>query len=155
MRLCVAVLVGLACVAGASAQKAEKVKAVKRYGVEPDLESYPQKTPKDTLASVIKTMEARRIDYLMAQLADPEYVDERVQQVYKGRFRDLVDEATAKLAEDPGVIKKLRRFLDEGQWETAEATATAQLKDVPERVYLRKADGRWFFENRDRPKGNK
>ena len=49
-----------------------------RYGIAPDLAAFPQKTPQDTLASVIKSAEAKRFDYLTAQLADPAFVDDRV-----------------------------------------------------------------------------
>jgi hypothetical protein len=119
----------------------------RRYGIEPDLETFPQKTPQEALGSVIRAIDDRRIDYLLAQLALPEYVDDRVKRVHGGRFEAMVEETTAKLNSDLGVVKKLRRFLNEGTWEVEGANASARLKDVPDRVFLRSIDGRWFFDN--------
>jgi hypothetical protein len=123
-----------------------------RHGIELDLDKFPQATPKDTLASLLKAIELRKIDYLLAQLADPEYVDRRVKQVHAGKFDGMVEETTAKLANDPGALKKLRRFLSDGAWDTQETAANAHLPDAPERVHFRKIGDRWFFENQDRPK---
>jgi hypothetical protein len=142
------------CGSALLAQPPKQTLPVKRYGIESDVDKYPQATPKDTLASVLKAIEYRKVDYVLAQLADPEYVDRRVKQVHAGKFDGMVEETTAKLANDPGVIKKLRRFLNEGTWDTQETTASASLPDAPERVHLRKIDARWFFENQDRPKSD-
>jgi hypothetical protein len=137
---------------GSLSSLAQAPKSTKRYGIELDLDRFPQATPKDTLASLLKAIELRKIDYLLAQLADPEYVDRRVKQVHAGKFDGMVEETTAKLANDPGAIKKLRRFLSDGVWDTQEAAASARLADAPERVHFRKIGDRWFFENQDRPK---
>jgi hypothetical protein len=126
--------------------------AAKRFNIELDLDKFPQATPKDTLASLLKAIELRKVDYLLAQLADPEYIDRRVKQVHAGKFDGMVEETTAKLANDPGAIKKLRRFLSDGAWDTQEAVASARLPDAPERVHFRKIGDRWFFENQDRAK---
>src|SRR5262249_13863991 len=123
-----------------------------RYGIEGDLERYPQASPKEALSSVLKAIDHRKIDYLLAQLSDPEFVDKRVQKVHGGKFEGLVEETAAKLANDPGEVKKLRRFIDGGRWKTKNNTATATLKDVPEHVYFRNIGGRWFLENQHRPK---
>jgi C-terminal processing protease CtpA/Prc len=50
----------------------------KRYGFIEDAKSYPQKTPTETLQSIIKAIIDERTDYMMAHLADPEYVDGKV-----------------------------------------------------------------------------
>jgi hypothetical protein len=147
-----ALLIGVGCVTGVGAQAPKDTRLAKRYGIEVDLDKYPQATPKDTVASVLKAVDYGRIDYLLAQLSDPEFVDRRVQQVHGGKFDGMVQETAAKLANDPGTVKKLRRFLAEGTWDVQENAANARLKDAPERVYLRKIDTRWFLENQDRPK---
>ncbi|HZT81960.1 MAG TPA: hypothetical protein VFA26_17170 [Gemmataceae bacterium] len=122
-----------------------------RYGVQPDLKTYPQATPKEALGSVLKAIDNKRPDYLLAQLADPEWVDRRVKG-NGGRFEDLVAETRAKLLDDPAAARQLRRFLTEGEWEAGETAASVKLKDVSDRrVYLRKAGGRWFMENRRQP----
>ena len=151
MRMALAVIMALGALA-CPAQAAAGLERVKRYGVELDLDKYPQATPKDALASVLKAIEYRKIDYLLAHLADPKYVDHRVQQVHGGKFEGMVEEVTDKLSNDPGAVKKLHQFLDEGTWETQENTASVKFKEGTERVYLRKIDNRWFFENQGRAK---
>ena len=149
MRGTLALLIGLVVAAGASAQAPGAPKASKRYGIEADLEDYPQATPKEALRSVLKAIEGNRINYLLAQLADPPWVDQQVKQVQGDRFDELVQETADKLAHDRSSVKELRRFLSDGTWEEAGDTASAQLKDVKShRVYLRKLGGRWFLENR-------
>ena len=134
------------------AQQPKQALPAKRYRIELDLPKFPQATPKEALASVLKAIELRKVDYLLAQLADPEYVDRHVKQVHAGNFDGMVEETIAKLANDPGTIKKLRRFLNEGAWDMQDATAVARLPDAPEQVHLRKIGERWFFENQDRAK---
>ena len=154
MRSLVAALIVVLSTTSLLAQEAKK--PTRRYGIEPRLRDFPQTTPKDTLASVISAMEARNIDYLMAHLADPEYVDERVKQHYRGDFDQLVKEATVKLRDDPGAVRELQRFLKEGDWQTNEKTASVRLKAVPDRqVFLRKIDARWFLENRQKAESPK
>ena len=150
MRLAVAFLVGVVFVAGALAQQSKDAKPARRYGIEPNLESYPQATPKEALASVLQAIDQNRVNYLLAQLADPDFVDRRVKAL-GGKFEELVRETTAKLADDPGAVKELRRFLKEGDWEERSDTASAQVKDLKDRrVFFRKIGGRWFFENRQK-----
>jgi hypothetical protein len=123
----------------------------KRYEVTRNLKKYPQDEPKTTLASVVKAIEDRRIDYLLAHLADPEFVDDRV-KLYGGNFEELVKETTARMVDNPAVLKELRRFLKEGKWKTSDTTAEVSLDDVKSRrVYLRKIDKRWFLEQRQQP----
>jgi hypothetical protein len=121
-----------------------------RYGVAPDLAAYPQKTPQEALASVAKAAEEKRFDYLVAQLADPAFIDDRVRRVYGGRFDQQVEETRVKL--DPAAVKLLRRFLKDGEWKVAGGRASARLKDVPDRaVFLREAGDRWYLEHRYAP----
>lgn len=141
----------LAVVSAASGLDDKETKAAPRYGVNADLETYPQATPKETLASVLKAVANKKIDYLLAQLADPDWVDMRVKEA-GGNFDDLVKDATAKLVADPTTVKELSRFLKEGEWEASDAAASCKLKDVKDhQVFMRKADGRWFLEQRQKP----
>src|SRR5262245_58860448 len=71
-----------------------------RYGIELNLRSYPQATPKETLASILKAIEQKRFDYLLAHLADPTFVDDRVKQA-GGKFDDVVAETRNKLQDNP------------------------------------------------------
>lgn len=123
-----------------------------RYGIEANLRDYPQETPKETLASVLQAIERRRINYLLAHLADPTFVDKRVKEIYGGDFEELVRETTSKLADNPAAVKELERFLKEGEWEGGDTSASAKLKDIKDRqVYLRKIGRRWYLENRQKP----
>jgi hypothetical protein len=148
MRRAAAVAVLLLFVACAGGQPPMEGKVVARFGIEPDLNNYPQATPKETLASVLKAIERQRVGYLLAHLADPRFVDERVQR-YAGNFDELEREVAVKLTSNPDAVKELRQFLREGEWEGGDTAASAQLKNVKDRrVFMRKSGGRWFFENR-------
>jgi hypothetical protein len=145
------VSIALVWVVGVSAQ-APKEAPPRRYGIEANLRDYPQETPKETLASVLQAIERGRINYLLAHLADPAFVDKRVKEVYGGDFEELVRETTGKLADNPAAVKELQRFLKEGEWEAAETSASVKLKDVKDRqVFFRKVGPRWYLENRQKP----
>ena len=150
MRILVGLLAGVAgAVVVAPATPAHGGEPAARYGVAADLKTYPQGTAKEALASILKAIENKRIDYLLAQLADPDWVDGRV-RAYEGGFADLVKETTAKL--DPPVVKRLGRFLKEGEFEALDAAAVVRLKDVKDRaVRLRRHDGRWYLQSHNKP----
>ena len=151
MRIAVVFLVGISVfVSAAWAQQAKQPPA--RYGIEADLDNYPQAEPKAALESVLKAIDKKKIDYLLAQLGDPQWVDNRVQKVYGGKFEEMVKETTTKLAADPTEIQELRRFLREGTWTENDAEARATLKDIPDhQVVLRKIEGRWYLEDQKKP----
>lgn len=120
-----------------------------RHGVQPDLKSFAQATPKETLASVVKALDLKRYDYLLAQLADPDWVDTRVESL-AGGFKDVVAEAKGKF--DASAAKQLKRFLDEGEIETLDTSAVVKLKEGGERVVrLRKINKRWYLQHSNRP----
>jgi hypothetical protein len=120
-----------------------------RYGVTADLKTYPQANPKETLASVLKAADAKRYDYLLAQLADPEWVDARVKAA-AGGFKEAVEETANRL--DPPRVKLLRRFLEEGELETLDSTATFRLKNVKDRIVrLHKQNNRWYLRHSNKP----
>lgn len=140
----------LALVSPAASGQDDEKPPPKRYGIPADLRTFPQATPRETLASVLKAIEQRRVDYLLAHLADPRFVDRRVQEL-RGNFDDVVRETSAKLNEDPTALAELRRFLAEGDWKEEDATAAASIKELPNRrVNMKKVDNRWFLENRKR-----
>lgn len=140
---------------GAAALVAAQNTPVVRYGIDLDLDSYPQKTAKDCLSSVIKAIDAKRVDYLLAHLAEPLFVDKRVKTL-NGNFREVVKETNARLGEDPASIKDLRRFLMEGEWEEGDISTSVKSKDVKNRVaFFMKINDRWFLENRQQPAASK
>jgi hypothetical protein len=122
-----------------------------RYGVALDTKTYPQGTAKEVLASVLKAIEARKFSYLVAHLADPTFVDDRVKRIYGGKFEEQVDDTRARL--DPVTVKQLKRFAKGGEWEVEKSTATVTHKDVKDRVVrLTKKGDRWYLEHSFSPK---
>ncbi len=118
-----------------------------RHGIALDSKTYPQATPKETLASVLKAVENKRFDYLAAQLADPEFIDERVKRLYGGRFAEQVEDTAIQF--NASTSKLLGRFLKDGDWTIEVDRASVRLKDMKERiVFFRRIGGRWFLENR-------
>ena len=103
-----------------------------------------QTTPKDALGSVLKAVENKRFDYLTAQLADPAFVDDRVQRLYGGRFEQQVEDTQDRLA--PSAAKLLGRFLKDGEWTTEKDAANVRLKDVKDRaVFFKRVGGSAVF----------
>jgi hypothetical protein len=153
MRKVVAILVCVLIMeTGVQAQKGKA--PPKRYGIEADLEDYPQAAPKVALESVLKAIDNKKIDYLLAHLADPTWVDDLVKTIHDGKFEGLVKETSDKIAKDPTMIKELRRILKEGEWKEDDAAASACLKDAKDScVFLRKIEGRWFLEDRKKAEG--
>ncbi|SRR5579884_3948302 len=115
-----------------------------RFGVAADPKTYPQSTPEEALASVLKAIEQKRPEYIVAQLADPQFVDRRVRET---SYDDLLAETTAKLIDDPGAAKQLRAFLEKGAWTKEDDSASVSLKEGSDRtVSFCRADGRWFLK---------
>ncbi|HEV3116420.1 MAG TPA: hypothetical protein VGY58_05165 [Gemmataceae bacterium] len=138
------------------AQQDQDATPPRRYGVLLNQQTYPQEDPKQALASVVKAIDRQRVDYLLAHLADPDFVDERVKEVYGGNFDELVKETTTKLKDNPTEAKLLERFLKEGEWDAKENTATASLKDVKDRqVFVKKVGKSWYLENRQKAENSK
>jgi hypothetical protein len=141
MRKYAGVLLGMLFALSASADPA-------RYDIAPDLKTYPQSTAKETLTSVLKAVEAKRVDYVVAQLADPSWVAERVKRLYGGRFAEQVDDTRARF--DPLALKQLQRFLKDGAWREDKERVSVRLKGDKRCLYFKKDGGRWFMENADK-----
>jgi hypothetical protein len=152
VRVCRGVVVAALVLAGLGIANGQDVQPLpSRYGVFLDARLYPQSTPTATLTSILGALDRGRIDYVLAHLTEPAFVDDRVARVYRGDFDALVGEATLKLADEPSVIQLLRRFTREGDWQENDAMASARLKDIPDRqVRLRKIGPRWYLENRQK-----
>jgi hypothetical protein len=150
MRVGVGLWLGLVAVAAVWADEPDKAQGT-RYGIAADTKTYPQATAREALGSVLKAALAKRFDYLVAQLADPAFVDDRVRRLYGGRFEDQVEDTRARL--DPSTVKLLGRFLKDGQWQEEVGRVTVRLKDAGDRrLYFKKDGGRWFMEHPSRAK---
>src|SRR5262249_57315735 len=115
MRTGLVSLVGLIGVLALAAHDGAETVLPKRYGLELDSKTYPQSTPKEALASLLKAVDARRVDYVLAQLANPDWVDRRVKES-GGGFPALVEESTARLVGNHVAVKKPKRSLSPGAW---------------------------------------
>jgi hypothetical protein len=150
MRLVVALSGLIALASPIAAQKPNDPFLTNRWGVDPDLDGYPQSSPKVALQSVLRAGEAGRFDYIVAQLSDPAYSEKQVKDL--GTFEKFVAVVKQKWNNDPETIKELRRFASDGVWEETGDAAMAKLKDVKARqVYMKKIGNRWFLENRTKP----
>jgi hypothetical protein len=164
MRAIAVFLTGLAVVTNLAAQDTPEEKFITRYGVVSNFSKFPQDTPQKALASVIKAITDGRIDYLLAHLADPSFVDGRIEKLElqapaatkkEARqllaFEQLVKETTDHFLEDPTLVKELQRFAKEGEWQVDDKVATVRVKSLPIRsVFLRKMDKRWYFLDRQK-----
>jgi len=141
----------LFALAGPAAGQKKEPPPAPRYGIEADLEAYPQGTPKVALASALRALDGRRYDYLAAQLGDPEGVDKRVREL-GGKFETYVKAVTDRYTLDPEAVRELRRFASEGSINESGDAATVTHKDIKGRqVFLKKNGGRWFLEDRSTP----
>jgi hypothetical protein len=148
-------------VAALSSPASAQDKLGSRYGLDSLPAFYPQKTPHEAVESAVKAVVNQRFDYLLAQLAEPDYVDRTVAQYMtlyrKGgeqakrilAFDRLVEETRRYFLEDPTLVKELRLFARKAEWDVKEDQATATLKSIQGRkVFMKKLEDRWFLENR-------
>jgi len=155
----IACVIALAWPLALAAQDAP-AKLAKRYGYTYEPNLYPQKTPQEALQSVIRALDRGKIDYLLAHLADPKFVDDNITlyaSSFKGSedarvalaFERLIRETGLHFQEDPLLVKELRQFLKDADWEMQEDSAVGTLKNAsPRRVFFRKLEERWFLENK-------
>jgi hypothetical protein len=64
-------------------------------------------------------------------------------------FERLMRETAQHFQEDPLLVKELRLYLKDAEWDVQEATAIGSLKTAsPHRVFFRKLEDRWFLQNK-------
>ena len=161
MRNCLTILALILMSGLSTAQDEAKKKSTLRFGFDVDEVTYPQKSPAEALKSVVIAFDRKRVDYLLAQVADPAFVDYWIEQ-YKqdfpmgkeeGRrvlaFDRLVRETNQYFHNDPLIVKDLRVFAKEAKWAEEGETAIGTVDTIPARkVFLKKIGERWFLENR-------
>src|SRR5262245_61659477 len=113
MRAFVAVVAVLAGLAGALAHPAAQGKIVKRFQVDFDPEAFPQDEPKKTVLSVVKAAREKKYDYLVAYLADPQFVDQKVAQHLKQLGGTAKDAAKVQQAFERLVKATAEHFEDD------------------------------------------
>ena len=133
-----------------------------RFGFLLDEELYAQRMPAEAMRAVVTAIDRRRVDYMLAHLTDPVYVDSWVNQYKKdfalgtddGRrllaFERLARETNLYYQNDPLIVKDLRVFAREAKWTEEGDTAVGVVeKTIPARkVFMKKIGERWFLENR-------
>jgi hypothetical protein len=145
---------------GLSAAQDEKKKPPQRFGFDVDETTFPQQKPADAMKSIARALERKKVDYLLAHLSDPLYVDYWVDQYKKDftagkdegkrllAFDRLVRETNEYFLNDPLIAKDLRVFAADAKWDESDDLAVGTTEKVPVRkVYLRKFGDRWFLEN--------
>jgi hypothetical protein len=147
-----AVVLGVLFVtAGPSLAQRKEPPPPPRYGIEADLDIYPQDSPKATLTSVVKAIDERRVNYLAAQLAEPATVDKRVAE-HGGRFYEYVRQIADRLSADPDAVRVLRRLAREGEVKVDGDSAVISHKDVKGKdAFFHKIGTRWYLEDRQKP----
>jgi hypothetical protein len=143
------------------AQDEVKKKAPPRFGFDVDETTFPQKNPAEAMKSIGIALDRKKVDYLLAHMADPTYVDswvERYKQDFKqgkeeGKrllaFDRLVGETNRYFQNDPLILKDLRIFAKEAKWTEEGDLATGAVETIPARkVFLKKIGDRWFLENK-------
>lgn len=130
-----------------------------RYGLDVAPNTFPQATPGEALKSVVTSFGLNRFDYAMAHLADPKFVDDRVAEYKKTlpgdeparellAFERLTREIREHYAKDPELLRELRTFAREGQWEEKDDVSVCSSKSIPARkVSFRKIGNRWYMLN--------
>lgn len=95
-----------------------------RFGMNVDQFTFPQQTPKAAMNSIAKAIERKKIDYLLAHLADEAFVnywvDRYAREFTKGNeqarrllaFERLIAETERYYQSDPLIVKELRIFAD-------------------------------------------
>src|SRR5438874_1381611 len=100
MRIAFATMISLTLLAGVHAQTGDKSKAAPRYGIDLDAKKYPQSNPKEALGSVLKAVGEKEFAYMLAHLADPDFVDSRVKEYMKQISGALSEAQKTSLAFD-------------------------------------------------------
>jgi hypothetical protein len=158
-----ALIVGMTMLVSTFSSQAqdEKKKSPPRFGFNVDETTFPQQKPDDAMKSITRALDRKRVDYLLAQLADPTYVDYWVDR-YKRDFTEGKEEGKQLLAfnrlvrekneyyqNDPLIAKELRFFAKEAKWEEMDDIAVGTTEKVPARkVYLKRIGERWFLLNK-------
>lgn len=140
----------------------DNTEATKRYGFPLNVERFPQAKPQEALQSIIKAAQENKVDYLLAQLAEPSFVDKRVAenaQLFQGKeeakkvlaFDLLVKQTTEHFRDDPTLVRELKKISEDGEWNIENDQGVARFALLPGRaVYMKQVMGRWYLENKQK-----
>lgn len=125
---------------------AQAIKESSRYGIALDEESFPQNSPENLRKSLSKALNSDKIEYMVAHLADPLFIDKNIREVHEGDFAKQVAETREKLKN--GLKSPLEFLLKEGKLTTSEKSASLKdptLKDGS--ISMKLENSKWYMEN--------
>ena len=70
-----------------SGQGDEKKKSARRFGFDVDQVTFPQKTPAEAMKSIGLALDRKKVDYLLAHMTDPGYVNYWVERYWRDSIR--------------------------------------------------------------------
>jgi hypothetical protein len=133
----------------AHAQEKKEIERVNpRFTVIYNADVYPQAEPKETLESAIKAIERNRLDYLIAHLIDPAFIDLRMAET-KATLDEMMAAVKTKMVDDPNLLKQFKLFLKEGDFaDNGQGVITVTHKELKDRkLFLKKIGQRYFLQN--------
>ncbi|MGF1582867.1 MAG: hypothetical protein ACFCD0_26400 [Gemmataceae bacterium] len=111
MRTSLGMLIALVVVNSALGQGLVKIgEAQKRFNVELDLRKFPQDEPAKALQSIAVALNSGQLKYMMAHLADPQFVDQRVAKLAENYRAKQFPGISPEL--DPDLAKKIVAYED-------------------------------------------
>ena len=125
---------------------AQAVKESGRFGIALDEASFPQNSPENLRKSLLKALNSDKIEYMLAHLADPSFIDKNVREVHEGNFAKQVAETREKLKK--GLKSPLESLLKEGKLNASEKSASLTdpaLKDFI--ITMKLENNKWYMEN--------
>lgn len=126
--------------------QAQAVKESGRYGIPIDEAAFPQNSPENLRKSLLKALESDKIDYMLAHLAHPAFIEKNVREVHEGDFSKQVSETKEKLKN--GLKTPLETLLKKGKLESSEKAGTIKdptLKDFV--IHMKLENNKWYMEN--------
>jgi hypothetical protein len=125
---------------------AQAVKESGRFGIPLDEASFPQNSPENLRKSLLNALNSDKIEYMLAHLADPSFIDKNVREVHEGDFAKQVAETREKLKK--GLKSPLESLLKEGKLNSSEKSASLKdpaLKDFI--ISMKLENNKWYMEN--------
>lgn len=120
-----------------------------RYGIGRDLNAFPQDSPLTLKSSILKSLEAGRIDYLIAHLTDPKFIDPRIAKSFEGKLENQARETKAKLV-GTELGNQLKLILQGGQLTIKGNEAVIIHPKLGNGLIVRflKIEKLWYMDNR-------
>ena len=125
---------------------AHAVKESGRFGIPLDEASFPQNSPENLRKSLLNALNSDKIEYMLAHLADPSFIDKNVREVHEGDFAKQVAETREKLKK--GLKSPLESLLKEGKLSASEKSASLKDSALNDFIISMKLENnKWYMEN--------